>query len=130
MAPFLLLCKAFLREDAINLFMNTVTPIRKIKNLIARVLDKDSGKMSENPRRDWALVVLAFLATALLFVAIGFYLFIRVKSGEIFVSPAQGESRPVIDRAALDAVIELNTKKKDFVKDLLQNPPLFVDPSR
>ena|SRR3989344_3935617 len=103
---------------------------KKIKDVVIGALDRDSGKMSENPYRDWALVVLCFLVAVFLLVSAGFYLFIAIKSGEVFVSSGQVEVRTSIDKAALDAVIESNTNKKELVKDLLENPPTFVDPSR
>ena len=119
-----------IQDTAAESCMEKFISIKKIKNIFAGAFDRDSGKMSENPYRDWALVVFTFLVVVFFLVSAGFYLFIAIKSGEVFVFSAQVEVRTSIDKAALDAVIENNTKKKELVKDLLENPPTFVDPSR
>ena len=124
--------RAFLQteQSSEQYCMKNVLFFKKMKEVMARLLGRDAVSVTENPYRGWAYIVTAFLVAVLFFVFGGLYLFVRIKSGEIFISPEQAETRPIIDRARLDAVIELNSAKEEAIQDLLKNRPSFIDPSR
>jgi len=105
--------------------------LKSFKAKISSVINRDKQGLTIPAYRDWAIMVIAFFLFSFLAAGVGFYLFLRVNSGEIFVVENRDISlRQTIDQAILDEVIEVYGAKEETLEELLSKRPHVIDPSR
>jgi hypothetical protein len=82
-----------------------------------------------NPERDWALLVAAFLLCIVGIIAWSTFLFLEIRSGDLFRALG-GNDAPVetLDRALLKEVVEAYDLKEATFKEGTGEP--LADPSR
>ena len=103
--------------------------LKKIKNFIIILFDRDASMFLPNPYRDWMFAVFVFLGLTTVLAGIGIYLLIELNRGEIFIIERKTQLIETIDAEKLQNVVEENEKQKQTFNNLLLEQPSVVDPS-
>jgi hypothetical protein len=90
---------------------------KRTKVLLGRFDQKKSGEM--NPSRDWKAILLLFVVFTIFVSLFNFFIFMKIKSGEIFKHDSSYEIQALnLNKELLDEVIEFFDHKESRLQEL------------
>src|SRR3989338_3360818 len=107
--------------------MNINEIVKKFKERLSMLFDRDT-EPSPKPYRDWMVAVFLFLFITAFFVSVGFFIFVEINKGEIFVVEKKIELPETIDTEKLQSIVETNEAKQKALDALLLKRSAIVDP--